>query len=300
MSLFLRFVTFVLGALSVAGLAQAQSCPAGYPLTTPDGDFADAGNGTVRHIPTGLVWKRCAEGQTWDGSTCQGTAGSYTWQQAFQQADAVNAAGYAGQTDWRVPNLKELRSIVERGCVNPSINLTQFPATPASFFWSGSPYAGNSGGAWGVNFNYSNGGWASRGLAYRVRLVRAGQYFYNFDAAVAAPTIAGTPSGGTVGAAYSFTPTATGSPTFSAAGLPPGLSINAATGAITGTPTTPGSYDVTITATNAGGVATLNATIVIAAGAATATAVPTLTEWGVLLLSGLLALFATGGFGKKR
>lgn len=134
--------------LLAASLVHAQTCPAGYPRTTPDSDFADAGNGTVRHIPTGLVWKRCAEGQTWDGTTCQGTAGSYTWQQAFQQADSVNAGGAgtwnAGQSDWRVPNQKELRSIVERGCFNPSINLTQFPATPASLFWSGSPFAGFS------------------------------------------------------------------------------------------------------------------------------------------------------------
>ena len=181
------FHTLVLASILAAGIAQAQqSCPAGYPLTTPDSDFADAGNGTVRHIPTGLVWKRCTEGQSWNGSTCTGSAAGYTWQQAFQCADAVNAgtAGTqnAGQTDWRVPNQNELRSIVKRDCTNPSINQTQFPATPVSYFWSGSPVAGVSGSAWFVDFNDGLDGWDYSGYAGPVRLVRAGQSFAAFDA----------------------------------------------------------------------------------------------------------------------
>ncbi len=38
--------------------------------------------------------------------------------------------------------------------------------------------------------------------------------------------------------------------TYAATGLPAGLQVNAATGQITGTPTTPGTYDVTVTATD--------------------------------------------------
>jgi PKD repeat protein len=50
---------------------------------------------------------------------------------------------------------------------------------------------------------------------------------------------------------------ATGLPTsYTATGLPPGLSLNALTGAINGTPTSPGTYGVTITATNAYGTST--------------------------------------------
>lgn len=194
MNLALRFGAFLLASILAAGIAQAQqSCPDGYPSTTPDSDFADAGNGTVRHNPTGLIWKRCAEGQSWNSSTCTGTAGSYTWQLAFAQANAVNAdpAQNAGQTDWRLPNENELRSIEERGCTNPSINLHQFPAAPASGFWSGSPYATYPNAAWGVDFLSGGTYWGDRRGAYQVRLVRAGQ---NFDAAPAAPTITGTPT----------------------------------------------------------------------------------------------------------
>jgi hypothetical protein len=287
------FLALVLAAILAAGIAQAQqSCPAGYPLNTPDSDFDDVGNGTVRHIPTGLIWKRCSEGQIWDGTTCQGSSDIYTWQQAFQRADAVNAGSQgwnAGQIDWRVPNQKELSSIVERGCSNPNINLSQFPATSPSVFWSGSPIAGDAGMAWNVHFDGGYDGLDSRLNASQVRLVRVGQDAYNFDATVAAPTIFGAPTGGTVGTPYSFAPTATGAPTFGATGLPPGLSIDPATGAISGTPTNGGSFSVTMTATNAGGVATLNATIVIAGAVATPTSVPTLSDWGIALLSLLLA-----------
>jgi ice-binding like protein/putative Ig domain-containing protein len=62
-----------------------------------------------------------------------------------------------------------------------------------------------------------------------------------------------------------FTVTASGSPTgFTASGLPPGLVINTATGVISGTPTAPGTYVVTITATNGIGSNSFNLTITIA------------------------------------
>ncbi|MGG7307922.1 ice-binding family protein [Curtobacterium sp. AB451] len=69
-----------------------------------------------------------------------------------------------------------------------------------------------------------------------------------------APTItSGTPTAATAGTPYSFSVTATGSPapTYSDGGtLPPGLTINPTTGVISGTPTTPGTTTVTITADN--------------------------------------------------
>jgi hypothetical protein len=61
---------------------------------------------------------------------------------------------------------------------------------------------------------------------------------------------------------------ATGAPTsYAAAGLPPGLAVNPLTGAINGTPTVPGTYVVTLTATNASGPSTAGLTIVIAPSA---------------------------------
>jgi len=114
-----------------------------------------------------------------------------------------------------------------------------------------------------------------------------------------APTItSAVPPAGTVGTPYSFTVTATGtSPwpmAFTDAGtLPPGLTIDPTTGAITGTPTMANSFSVTLTANNgvmpsAAQTFQMNIAAAAAPGTGGVTAVPTLSEWALLLLSALL------------
>src|SRR5207247_9649529 len=67
---------------------------------------------------------------------------------------------------------------------------------------------------------------------------------------------------GTVGSNFSYTINATNNPTsYNATGLPGGLAINTGTGKITGKPTIAGIYQVTLSATNAGGTGT--ATLII-------------------------------------
>jgi Protein of unknown function (DUF1566) len=124
----------------------------------------------VKDTATGLIWRRCSEGQTWSGSTCTGTAATYTHEQALLQAKSqATASGKA----WRVPNVKELSSITQLGVsVNPSIDGTAFPATPADWFWSSSPYVGNSGYAWVVYFSYGVVDYYNRYNDNYVRLVR--------------------------------------------------------------------------------------------------------------------------------
>ncbi|MDO8948353.1 MAG: DUF1566 domain-containing protein [Desulfocapsaceae bacterium] len=155
--------------------AQAQTCNANMPASTPDSQLTDNGDGTITDSKTGLMWKKCMEGVS--GSNCDsGAAGSFTWQTALQRPAIVNTGiGFAGQTDWRLPNIKELRSIVEEKCVDPSINLTRFPNTPSSVVWSGSPYAGHSDYAWVVYFNSGNSYINIRSYNNQVRLVRGGQ-----------------------------------------------------------------------------------------------------------------------------
>ena len=81
---------------------------------------------------------------------------------------------------------------------------------------------------------------------------------------------------GSPGVPFSFTVSATQSPqSFSATGLPPGLGINATTGVISGTPTTDGSYIVTVTVTNFVGSVTSNLTILV--GPPSSTSSPTST-----------------------
>ena len=87
----------------------------------------------------------------------------------------VNAAGLCGHSDWRLPRYPELLSIVDYGRVNPAIDPTWFPNTPASDFWSASAYAGNSYYAWYVHFSLGFAGSYVKYDGFQVRLVRAGQ-----------------------------------------------------------------------------------------------------------------------------
>ena len=84
-----------------------------------------------------------------------------------------------------------------------------------------------------------------------------------------APAITGTPNAtASVGAAYSYQIAAVNNPaTYAASGLPPGLSLNAATGAISGTPTAGGAYTVSVFATNAYGTGSGILTLAVSPGA---------------------------------
>ncbi len=80
-----------------------------------------------------------------------------------------------------------------------------------------------------------------------------------------AVTSAGSASG-TVGSAFSYQITASNSPTsFSATGLPAGLSINTASGLISGTPGAAGTSNVALSASNASGTGSATLTLTIAA-----------------------------------
>jgi len=149
------------------------ACNSNMPASTPDSQLTDNGDGTITDSKTGLMWKQCLEGLSGD---CSGTAETFTWQEALQRPGTVNGdGGFAGYSDWRLPNIKELRSLVEEQCSNPAINASRFPSTPSSNVWSGSPYAYNSGGAWNVNFNVGYSYALNRSDGNAVRLVRGGQ-----------------------------------------------------------------------------------------------------------------------------
>lgn len=82
-------------------------------------------NATVTDKKTGLMWKRCLEDQA--GSSCKGGfAREHSWSDALQHAKNHSFAGY---NDWRLPNIKELISIIEENCSTPAINLNIFSSS---------------------------------------------------------------------------------------------------------------------------------------------------------------------------
>ncbi|WP_125784590.1 DUF1566 domain-containing protein [Pseudoalteromonas rubra] len=146
------------------------ACRDDITSSTPDSRFTINSNGTVIDIQTGLMWMRCSLGQIWDGTTCTGDAATYTWQEALVIA---NGNSFADFTDWYLPNVKELNSIVETACYNSAINQTVFPNTPSSNYWSNSPKVNNYGYAWYVSFNYGGDNAYYKHYGLHVRLVRA-------------------------------------------------------------------------------------------------------------------------------
>lgn len=154
----------------------AQECNNHATKTTDH--LTDNNNGTVTDLKTGLIWKKCSEGQYYNSGTnrCDDSTKSFTWEATLQQAQAVNAGtiGEAfGKNDWHVPNINELASIIELSCHDPAINNTVFPDTPSSFYWSSSPYAGDNSFAWLLRFRRGNDGAYDKGNPYYVRLVRS-------------------------------------------------------------------------------------------------------------------------------
>ena len=120
---------------------------------------------------TKLIWRRCAEGMSWNGSTCAGSVINFAeqvtaLQHAAAQADSTGLA-------WRLPNIKELSSIIDRSRADPAIDSAVFPVTRASAFWSATPrYIYYSFEYWYVSSSSGFSGTTVGSVYYDVRLVR--------------------------------------------------------------------------------------------------------------------------------
>lgn len=143
----IKSLLFTITFLFIINTGYAQTCArTSLVEKTPTERFIqDDASGTVYDTATALTWMRCSIGQQWDSENqqCTGAAQSHTWRSALQYVRSLNQGdGYASQHDWRVPNIKELGSIVETQCYGPAINLEIFPNTQSYFYWS-STYASN-------------------------------------------------------------------------------------------------------------------------------------------------------------
>ncbi len=159
-----NYVRAVRGGPSSSGAAST-----GQLLTTAATvatSFTDNGDGTVTDGSTGLTWQQTA-------------ATNMTWDQALSYCAALNLAGH---TDWRLPSVKELRSLADNSRSNPSLDTTYFPNAPASWFWSGTTGAYQTSNAWIVNFYFGDVDDYNKTNIYCVRAVRGGEKQIGVDA----------------------------------------------------------------------------------------------------------------------
>jgi hypothetical protein len=84
-----------------------------------------------------------------------------------------------GHTDWRLPTVQELFTLVDHGRYDPSIDTDVFPDTKADWYWTDTPCAWSSARAWCVDFDgggvYLNHRDSYLAFARAVRAVPAGQ-----------------------------------------------------------------------------------------------------------------------------
>lgn len=160
-----RYAVICLSITSSIGL-MAQCNPEVLAETTPSQRFYTLDVTRVKDLKTGLMWQRCPVGAR--GVQCdQGLAQRMNWQQAQQQAPAIS-----DPYRWRLPTIKELRSLLEARCAMPAINTDTFPATPSAKFWTSSSSELNTNEAWFVDFERGKTNDANQLDRYFVRLVR--------------------------------------------------------------------------------------------------------------------------------
>ncbi|WP_420264963.1 DUF1566 domain-containing protein [Candidatus Magnetominusculus dajiuhuensis] len=134
-------------------------------------DFHDNKDGTITDNATALMWTKADSGT------------GMTWQAALSWAQSKNSANYLGHNDWRLPNAKELQSIVDYENApdyngKPAINTTYFNSTSIvnengdtdyPYYWTSTTHAGYAAAglpgdravyvAFGRALGWPNNGW---------------------------------------------------------------------------------------------------------------------------------------------
>jgi uncharacterized protein DUF1566 len=148
--------------------------------------YTDEGDGTIQDNTTGLMWEKLSN----DGGINDWTD-TYTWHNAFsvKLARLNTPPCFAGHCDWRLPNRRELESLVDAGRAAPAIDpafdnacqpgctVTECSCTQLNFYWSSTSYQDptQAGFAWNVDFNTGIVNAFDKTLpVYFVRAVRGG------------------------------------------------------------------------------------------------------------------------------
>jgi hypothetical protein len=97
-----------------AGTGQDGEIHAG--VSWPNPRFTDNANGIITDNLTGLMWAKDAG--TPSVETCEGGAGAKTWENGLDYVECLNLHNYLGHSDWRLPNIIEIESLINAGTAN--------------------------------------------------------------------------------------------------------------------------------------------------------------------------------------
>ena len=126
-------------------------------------DFSKSAD-IVTDSKTGLAWQ--------DNNDTNGT--QRTWQEAIDYCEALDLGGHS---DWRLPNVNELKTIIDRTKTQPAIvdGFEYVGSSNYGSYWSSSTFKGLEGNAWVVLFDYGVVLGYGKDYSGYVRCVRDGQ-----------------------------------------------------------------------------------------------------------------------------
>lgn len=136
----------------------AVRCVRDDTVTNTPASFTDNGDGTVIDHHTSLVWQQATDNVQRD------------WQEACDYCETLSLAT---AQDWRLPNIRELLSILDATQYKPAIDSVYFPNTNTDLYISSSTMAGAPQHVWGIDFEDGFASGRDKSLDYYVRCVRS-------------------------------------------------------------------------------------------------------------------------------
>ena len=134
-------------------------------------------NGTISDEQTNLMWevKGTSDG-TPDFSNPTDPDNTYSWDDLSEFISLLNATNYGGFTDWRIPTVKELESILDLSIAEPgpTIDITLFPNCKAGSYWTSDTDIDNAAMAWAIDFSNSLDNITAKTDTFSIRAVRGG------------------------------------------------------------------------------------------------------------------------------
>jgi hypothetical protein len=140
---------------TVCGFVMPNPVPSGLPNPAAyDTNVA----GIVTDRVTGLAWERAVD-----------ATATYGYLDAVAHCRSVTLGGHS---DWRLPSVLELTSLLDYTRASPSIDPVAFPSTPSDFYWTSTTWGGSTSITRVVDFDASGSSSKDNGDTYHVRCVR--------------------------------------------------------------------------------------------------------------------------------